>query len=311
MNLRSACLLVVQKGDHSLGYFEPKSGRELARVPLDPYPHEFALSGDRRLAYMCHFGVALAEDPGPGGNTVSVVDIARRTRVGTLNCGPDRRPHGIDLDARGRVYVLSEASSRLLCFDGAENPDPVTRVPTGGDGSHFVTVTRDGRRAYCSNMGSDTVTAISPDGIAEPVAIPVGIRPEGSVLSADESRLYVTNRESASISVIDTGTLTVLTSIDTAPGPVRVCRDPAGRLLVALYHGRGLAVIDPTRPDDQARLTLPDRAVSISHDDPAGCAMLSILGDQVCVVDLTSLSLTHCIATRADPDPTALVRRVS
>src|SRR5512143_1867948 len=80
-------ILVVQKSDHSLGYYDFETGRELGRVPVDPFPHEFTLSADRRTAYLASFGVALAEHPGPGGNTVAIVDVPGRKRIGTVQCG--------------------------------------------------------------------------------------------------------------------------------------------------------------------------------------------------------------------------------
>jgi hypothetical protein len=58
-------MIVVQKGDHSLGYYDFANGTELGRTTVDPFPHEFVLSADRQFAYSCHFGVALAEDEGP------------------------------------------------------------------------------------------------------------------------------------------------------------------------------------------------------------------------------------------------------
>ena len=78
--------IVVQKGDHSVGFYELGGGREVARVALDRYPHEMALSRDRTLALVTHFGVALAEDEGDGGNTVSVVDVVQRKRVAVIDC---------------------------------------------------------------------------------------------------------------------------------------------------------------------------------------------------------------------------------
>lgn len=73
-------ILVVQKGDHSLGYDDFETGSEIDRVPVDPFPHEFSLSPDGRFAYLAHFGVELAEHEGAGGNTVSVVDLRARRR---------------------------------------------------------------------------------------------------------------------------------------------------------------------------------------------------------------------------------------
>ena len=304
---RRDVMVVVQKGDHSLGYYDLESGEELHRVPLDPYPHEFVLNAERTHAYLCHFGVALAEDEGPGGNTVSIVEIAARKRVGTVDCGEWRRPHGIDLDAGGTLYVLSEGTSNLLVI-----PDPlsgqVARVqPTGGKGSHILSVTPDGMRGFSSNMFSGTVTGLFLDDPERPpLEFPVGDRPEGSVLAADSGRLYVTVRESHRIAVIDTASLEMLEPIPTPPGPVRICQGPGGLLLAPLYHDKSLALVDPAA-GVMATVTLPDRPISIGFHPGSGLALVSTFGDRVCLVDVENRKLARTIRTRKDPDPAAVV----
>lgn len=301
-------LVVVQKGDHSLGLYDFSSGAELGRIEIDRYPHEFAVSDDGRYAYSCHFGVALAEDEGEGGSTVSIVDLPARRRVGTIDCGRHRRPHGIALDAAGAVYVLSERDGVLL-----RSRDPLSGAvdqvqPTGGAGSHILSVTADGALAFASNMKSGTVTALFPqEPDRPPVAIPTGARPEGSALDEARGRLYVANRESADIAVIDTERLAALGPIRTPPGAVRLCWGPEGRLLAALYHAKGLAVIDPARPAAQRFLALPDQPISVSYHPGTRAAVLSTFGDRVCVVDVDAMALRREIRTRADPDPTAVV----
>lgn len=307
--MRRHLLLVVQKGDHSLGYYDPQKGAEQDRVAIDPFPHEFAVTEDGRYAFCCHFGVALAEDEGPGGHTVSIVDIAARRRIGTLDCGDFRRPHDIALDGKGAAYVLSEGASRLLVSRAPLRGRFDHDQPTGGEGSHMLTVTRDGRLAFSSNMRSASVSALFPDDPARPpVVIPVGQRPEGSVLDPDERLMYVVNRESADISVIDLHSLTVTGTIATRPGPVRVCWDQQRRLLVPLYHDRSLAVIDPHNPRAQIAIALPEKPISISFDATDALAFLSTLGNEVCVVDVEAKTVVRRIATRNDPDPTALIR---
>ena len=236
-------ILVVQKSDHSLGYYDLDTLEELARVAVDPFPHEFTLSADGRVAYLAHFGVALAEHPGEGGNTVSIVDVAARRRVGTVQCGDYRRPHDVALDERGTLYAVSEGTSHLLVVRDPASGRLDGAIPTGGMGSHMVSVLRDGSVAFCSNMESGTVTAVFPWEPDRPaMVLPAGKHAEGSVFDADERRLYVMNRESAEITIIDVRQLRVFGSIPTPPGPVRVCRDE-DRLLVALYHGRGLLIV--------------------------------------------------------------------
>ena len=301
-------MLVVQKGDHSLGYYDFETGRELGRVEVDPFPHEFTLSGDGRFAYLANFGVALAEHAGDGGNTVSIVDVPGRRCVGTVTCGDYRRPHDVALDSRGTLYVLCEGSSRLLIVRDPASGRFDHALPTLGKGSHMVTVLRDGSVAFSSNMDSGTVTALFPDAPDRPgVVLPVGRHAEGSVLDAEERRLYVMNRESAEISIIDVQRLRVLGSVPTPPGPVRVCRD-GERLLVALYHGCGLLAVDLKDPARQQVVPLPAKAISVGYHVPSRTALLSCHDQRVYLVDTVAGVVIRSVLTRSDPDPVAVVR---
>lgn len=306
MGAREA-ILVVQKGDHSLGYYDFGTGAELDRVPIDLFPHEFAISPDGRLAYMAHFGVALAEDEGAGGNTVSVVDIQARRRVGTIDCEKYRRPHDVAFDGRGALYILSEGTGRLLVVSDPTSGRIDHIIPTGGEGSHKVSVVRDGSMAFCSNMNSDTVGVVFPKDPKRPAfLIPVVKRPEGSVLDVEERRLFVVNREGAEISVIDVKRLVVTGSIRTPRGPVRICRDPRGRLLVALYYDCGLAIIDPDAGAQQV-VPLPEKPISVGFHAATQTAMLSTHAHRICLVDTLAGKLVRVVPTRSDPDPVVVV----
>jgi YVTN family beta-propeller protein len=302
-------LLVVQKGDHSLGYYDPASGQELARVPVDPFPHEFSLSPDGRHAYLACFGVALAEHGGAGGNTVAVVDVAARRRTGSIDCGDYRRPHDVVCDAAGRAYILSEATSHLLVAEAPASGRVDRALPTRGRGSHMASVLRDGSLAFTSNMESGDVTALFPGDPARPgVVLRAGRHPEGSVLDAEEARLFVANRESAEITVVDVKRLAVAETIATPPGPVRICRDPRGSLLVALYHGKGLLIVDERDSTAQRVVPLPEKAISVGYHAVSHTAFLSTHAHCVCVVDVDAGRLVRTIPTRPDPDPVRVVR---
>jgi YVTN family beta-propeller protein len=304
-------ILVVQKGDHSLGYYDFETGQELARVPVDPFPHEFTLSPDKRTAYLASFGVGLAEHPGEGGNTVSIVDVPGRRRVGTVQCGDYRRPHDVALDGRGTLYVLCEGSSRLLVVRDPSSGRFDHALPTLGHGSHMVTVLRDGSVVFCSNMESGTVTALFPEEPERPgVVLAVGKHAEGSVLDAEERRLYVMNRESAEITVIDVRQLRVIGSVPTPPGPVRVCRDE-NRLLIALYHGCGLLIVNPQDPKNQRVVPLPAKAISVGYHAPSQTALLSTHDQRVYLVDTGAGTVNRSFQARLDPDPVAVVSLAS
>lgn len=307
---KSRTVLVVQKNAHALGFFDWETGQELAQVRLDRFPHEFAVSPDGARAYVAQFGLALAEDEGEGGNSVSVVDLEARKRVGALDCGENRRPHGIALDGRGRLLVASEAAGTLLVWNDPSEGPPDRVVSTGGRGSHWVTVTRDGMVAFCSNMQSGTVTAVFPDEPGrEPVEIRVGRRPEGSVLDAKERRLYVACRESDEIAVIDAAKLRALDPIPTKSGPVRLALDGEGRLHAALYHHRALAIIDPRDWDAQKLVDLPQKPVSVAYDPGSHCTLLSTLGDEICIVPWGADRVERRIRARPGPDPVCVVTK--
>src|SRR5207247_10879698 len=112
---QEASLLILHKGDESLGFYDPSTGARGALVPVGTVPHEMVLSPDRRLAYVTNYGVRSYTDTAPGGNTVSIVDLARRAKVGEIALGESRRPHGIELGPSGRLYVTVEdrKSTRL------------------------------------------------------------------------------------------------------------------------------------------------------------------------------------------------------
>lgn len=306
LQLQGAALAVVHKGDRSIGFYDAASGALEDLILIDPFPHEMAVDQAAGLAYISHFGVALAEDGGMGGNTVSVVDLHRREKAGCLDCGQDRRPHGLCLDDAGRLYVVSEGSSRLLICNPA-NTDFGDRLPTLGQGSHMVSVTPDGRSAFVSNMFSGTLSVFDLDRKERvPAVFEVGARPEGSHFDRRDARLYITNRESAELAVFDVRARRLLAPVATRPGPVRVTA--AGRtLIVPMFHDRSVGLIEIDDPGSQRYLPLPGRPVSVSYDAQTGCAFVSVVGDRVWVLDVAAARVLGEVKTRPDPDPTYLV----
>jgi DNA-binding beta-propeller fold protein YncE len=137
--------------------------------------------------------------------------------------------------------------------------------------------------------------------------MPVGKHPEGSVFDAGEERLFVVNRESAEISIIDVKRLRVRGSFPTPPGPVRICRDPQAGLLVALYHGCGLAIVDPDQTSQQRVVSLPAKAISVGYHPASQTALLSTHSHEVCLVDVRAGRFVRSIGTRSDPDPVSVI----
>jgi YVTN family beta-propeller protein len=275
-------LLVLHKAESSLGFYTLE-GDLLARVPTGKHPHEMAVSADGRLVFITDNGTMRIEEPGAGGNTVSVVDVKTRTRRAEISLGDFRRPHGIALHPASGLAVTTEFPDRLLLVDTASGR--ITRsFDTGGTTSHIVAWDRQGRWAFVSNAGSQAVAAVDTR-TGRVTRIPAGMRPEGSVLSPHGIRLYVANRESASITVIDAQRRRLAGGIATGKGPVRIGITPDGRLLVyALMYDRAVEFAETATGNVAGRVSLEGRPVSLHVSADGRLAFAAAQDDDVVYV---------------------------
>jgi YVTN family beta-propeller protein len=131
------------------------------------------------------------------------------------------------------------ARARSLAPGGpASSTVPVGSVPTG--------VAATNSSAYVANATSNTVSVVSLGGSpAVTATVPVGRFPDAVALSPDATRAYVPNFLDGTLSIIDTGTDQVLST-------VKVGRDPDGVLQVGssvyvanLISGT-VSVVNPT-----------------------------------------------------------------
>jgi YVTN family beta-propeller protein len=219
-------------------------------------------SADGRYLYTADNGTMKIEQPGKGGNSISIVDVTARKRLGEISLGEFHRPHGIDLDEKtGQLLVTTELPDQLLLIDPVKRT-VLRKFETKGKTSHMVTLGQSGEWAYVSNSSSANVAAIRLSN-GDTKLIQTGTRPEGSVLSKDGRELYVANREGASITVIDTQKQQAIANISTGKGPVRIALTPDGKTLVyGLMHDKKVGFADPVTRRETGYVILPNTPVS-------------------------------------------------
>jgi YVTN family beta-propeller protein len=311
-NAETPMLLVLLKGANALGYYTME-GKLVATVPVGEHPHEMVLTPDGKTLYITDNGTMRIEHAGKGGNTISIVDVHARKRVGRINLEKNYRPHGIDYhDTTKRIAVTTENPDRLLIVE-AEDKRILRSFDTKGKTPHMVSFgpyNTGPQWTFVSNSGSASVAAIQST-TGEVKLIPTGERPEGSVLSKDGSQLYVTNRESASITVIDTGRQAAVSEIKTGKGPVRIGITPDGRYLVyALMHERKIEITDleTRRPVAQIGVEGQPVSLTVSRDGKYAFASSEEI-DTVHIISLEERKLVRSFQTAkgAAPDPVILV----
>src|SRR3546814_3885583 len=96
-------LLVGNKGEDTLSVIALDSGAELARLPTGRMPHEIAISPDGKQAAVVAYG----------GTTIDIFDIAKRTKLRTIDLSPNRRPHGLLWLSHGRLVATTEGSASV------------------------------------------------------------------------------------------------------------------------------------------------------------------------------------------------------
>ena len=211
-NSERGLLLVVNKGDQTLGIVDPQSGRQLAAVPVGGTTgHEVAASPDGRTAWVPIYGDSGVGSPGSDGRTVSVIDLKARKMVASIDLGHPSRPHCAVFGPKdGRLYVSSELTSSI------EIIDPNTRkvldsIPTGQPQSHMLTISSDGRRIYTANVSAGTVSAIDVQKRKVLVVIPVSKVVQRIAISVDDRSVFTADQTKARLAIIDTQTNAVKT----------------------------------------------------------------------------------------------------
>lgn len=241
----SGLLLVANKGDHTLGIVDSEAGRQVATVPQTGVTaHEVAASPDGRFAYLPIYGDSGVGRPGGDGRTMDVVDIASRERVATVDFGRPERPHEALFGPDGRLYVTTELTNSITVVDPRTN-GVVDRIPTGQAESHMLALSRDGRRAWTSNVGPGTVSAIDLAAKKVTAVIPVSKKAQRIALSADERWLFTSDQGAPRLAVIDAGKNRVDRWVDLPGIGYGTAPTPDDRfLLVAIISANQVAVVD-------------------------------------------------------------------
>ena len=216
-------------------------------------------------------GTTLAADQvyvaNEGADTVSVLDAASLKTLTNVHVG--KMPHNVQVSPDGKlVWVTNNGepdhAADVSAHKGLAQGDHdamgqpgaiwaidtvtntvVAKVPVGLHPAHVV-VSPDGRLAYVTNGGDNTVTVIDTAARSHVATITVGQFPHGLRFSPDGKEVYVANLKGGTVSVIDTASQKEVAQVPTGKGPAQTGFTPDGRLAFASLSGENaIAVIDP------------------------------------------------------------------
>jgi len=310
-------LLVVRKTDDAIDFMDPGSGLRLASVALGHAPHEVSVSPDGKRAAVTNYGTR--DRP---GSTLSIVDLEQPREVRRIDLTPHTRPHGVAWFAPDRIAVTTEGTKHLVIVD----PDAgrvVSAIETGQDVSHMVAVSADATRAYVTNIGSGTTTALDLVAGRKLGDIATGAGSEALAVTPNGRDLWVAARAAGEIVVVDTATLAILARLPLPGIPIRIAITPDGATALVTCAGsselvaydvatrtvRARVKVDvPLAPDAAerpfARLA-PGSALPVGllvARDGRSAFVAATMGDRVVQYDVSTLAPLRTIEVGGEPD---------
>ena len=259
-NTMQPLLLVANQGDHNLSLIDPSAGKQVAAIPVDGVTgHEVAASPDGKIAYVPIYGDSGVGRPGTDGTKISVIDLADRKVVHTIDFGHGVRPHCAIYDKNsGMLYVTTELDKSISIID-PKTLKIVGSVPTGQEQSHMLVLSRDGSRGYTANVGPGTVSVLDMKARKTLAIIPISKTTQRIAISRDGSMVFTADQAKPQLAVIDTTTNKVKTWVPLPAVGYGTAPTLDGRwLLVALRTSKQVAVVDLKTMQVAKTIDVPD-----------------------------------------------------
>ena len=285
-------LIMIDKLGGFVRFFDPVSLKELSSFTIpDGPPHELAISPDHKTAYIPIYGDGVyGRNPHPG-HVIAIIDLASKKMTGTIDVSPYQAPHGLQVDAKGTLYVTCDTSRKFLVID------PKTRtitaaIDTEGTG-HWIAVLPDGSKAYVANKNDRpfvSVIDIKARKMTGKIDMPNGT--QGITVSSDGKRVLAVDYKDPKFFVIDTATDKVVDTVAVEKnlhGPFRIKYSPDGLKLMTTDDQLGLANILSTADlhGKQQVLTVGKTPFGIAFSADSKTALVSNHGDgTISVIDL-------------------------
>src|SRR5712675_2721018 len=289
-------LVVANQKEHTVLLVDPDARRELAKISVGVNGHEVAVSKDSRFAYVPIYGNSGVGKPGTDGATIDIIDLQQRKLAATIELGKPLRPHQPTFGPDGMLYVSAELANAVAIIDPTSRK-VVAEAPTGQPESHMFVLSKDGHRAYSSNVHVRTVSVTDIANRKLVTTIPVAKQVQRISISPDGAHVFTHDQNAPRIAVIDTATNKISNWIDIPDYAYASEPTPDGRFLLAVLPRANktiaidLQTLKVTKSFDLPQLPgeiliRPDAAVAYITCMPAG---------KIAVLDLKSWQLQPSI----------------
>jgi YVTN family beta-propeller protein len=166
-----------------------KSGRPVKRIAFKDAVRPFAFTADEKRLY-----VQLSRLHGFEVVDLEKGQVIRRVDLPALPAGtklpeffPNTYNHGLALSPDEKLLFAAGSVGNYVCVYTQPGLELLKTIPVGKD-PNWIVFSKDGRRAFVTNRGSDTVSVIAVDELRQLKQIAVGKYPQRMVVVEVPSR---------------------------------------------------------------------------------------------------------------------------
>ena len=266
---------VADEGANTVSVIDATSFKKIGSIPVGQGPHNVQVSRDGKWVWVTNNG-----EPSKAAETMPAEKMPKSEHAA--------------MAAAGAVWVIDAATDAV-----------VAKVPVGKHPAHVV-VASDGRTAFITNGGDNTVSVVDTAVQRVIGVIPVGASPHGLRITPDGKQIWVANLKGGTVSVIDTEGRKQVAQIAAGNGPAQVGFTPDGRFgFVSLSAENKVAVIDPVSRKVIHRIAVGSIPIQL-HATPDSALVLVANqgtpkkpGTTVSVIDVARMKVAATIKTGA------------
>ncbi|WP_086930104.1 YncE family protein [Agarilytica rhodophyticola] len=308
-------LLVANKNGHTVTLFDTKTYKKKASLPTGKIPHEVAVSPNGKIAVVTNYG-----DRNVPGNTLTLVDIRKKSVIKTIDLGKYTMPHGATwMNDNRSIIVTVEGMDGIVIVD-VEKAKVEKFIKTDKAVSHMLAMDSKNERVYVSSIGGGAVTVIDLLNGKVIKQIEIGRGAEGIDLSTDDRWLWVSNRSDNKVLIINTKSLEIVKTFPAQEFPIRVSLDSNSKLaFVSNAYADSISIFDTqsyrlkktiklssnfiSRNEKWGRHKESSIPIGIEIDGERPVAYVAQTNaDQISVIDLKTLRVIDSFGTEKEPD---------